>query len=1178
MGERLAGYVFGMRCRTSVNSMREKGVREEKWTSFDLRTVKFPPTQTSSVRRAALIQTFEADLIRALGIISPSAALYAQAVIAGVQQDLPIYRRRDDKTTEKDWTVKLPEEQWHSRAEAVVNLQLQNVGISQECWDLARMLRHNPPVRLILMAAYHRLLPARSREEDDLHQYVTDPAAGDQGAISTFQKLQLWKGAARRLRQMGGVLPGVTTLMSAFDKILAAFNTNNPRGNWFYQTERNKMPMDDVSPEEAATFFHTVEVNLNQTTTVVGWVPHASKAHAVDARPKAKPKAKAAMSPERVKSSSAPSTPLRTEGPAPPRDPPSTSTPSKETPGKGKGKMDPEQARKVAANKKGQQCIRFFRGNCPKGDACPYGHILGTDGKPLKIAPELLARFDRYNAARKGKGKGPFEAQMLLLNAVDCADVKCYCLLDTGANALVLPKKADMKGPEAQCTVPGGQVVSGMVVQVVACDGEEYHAVAIQGATPLLPLSWLLLLAGWKYLPKVDGGKIRVSIQSPEGREIELTERSKMHYLDQDAFWAVLTDVWKRNNLSGGMTPEQLRQTMSAREARPDVNAVSVGRPASIRFLDMKGGRRVYMKRILDAQDAIQNLSWPYQNNRTSIAGGSRALFLGAQTNRGLQHGCVVRRTFQERYQDVLLKVHALAASCSKELPYLGMYMTQLSEGQGLNRHKDYRNHEQYLNYTINFGEYEGGHLEMLREDEWQSCAVPLVWTEFTADIIEHRVREVTSGERFSVTLFTPSHLERLSERDWMNLESKGFPVHLYAERAAAGKCNQSLGNVTEQEKTDTSVQIEEIIEVHEDPSLSAVQTQVAGRAGTAEDPLTVLVDQVPQPFSVPSVSTGMSLRQLALQTREFNIEMGLPEGNSSKVVSLERGQQYSKMIMEEIHEVEMAIQSGVLHDVLAELTDVLYLILNLGQECGLQDWLDAAFALKHSDNMRKQHESVTHVSWTRTAYAKSRGCAENSLNFTVSRTGTGKWLLYSNGKLIKPYDYIPSDYSKLLAQKPREPSDVGSDRPEGNARPLHTSGHDSSQYTFANVGVQAVLRDSYPKGTNNQQGQHGWQSALMTGLMWMANVVGEYLTKLGHEPEVAPIHLPRLIDDPVSTLEQTVIDLRIAQEAKEISSILKQIGLVALLLNADGDYNAVASISLVDISLDSRVAVEQDL
>ena len=72
-----------------------------------------------------------------------------------------------------------------------------------------------------------------------------------------------------------------------------------------------------------------------------------------------------------------------------------------------------------------------------------------------------------------------------------------------------------------------------------------------------MPLSWLLLLAGWKYLPEVEKGKIRVLVQSPEGREIELTERSKMHYMDQETFWAVMADIWKRNGLSSGMTTSQ---------------------------------------------------------------------------------------------------------------------------------------------------------------------------------------------------------------------------------------------------------------------------------------------------------------------------------------------------------------------------------------------------------------------------------------------------------------------------------------------------------------------------------------------------------------------------------------------------------------------------------------------
>ena len=334
-------------------------------------------------------------------------------------------------------------------------------------------------------------------------------------------------------------------------------------------------------------------------------------------------------------------------------------------------------------------------------------------------------------------------------------------------------------------------------------------------------------------------------------------------------------------------------------------------------------------------------------------------------------------------------------------------------------------------------------------------------------------------------------------------------------------------------------------VETEEGPSVQALQTSQAGRAGKMEDALTQLVDQIPRPNPVNPGVSGHSICQLALLTREFNSAMGLPEGASAKAVSPERGRQYGQMLREEICEVEEAIRSGVLHDVLAELTDIVYLTLNLGQECGLQECMEAAFLLKHDDNMRKQHESVTHLSWTRTAHAKACNATEDSMNYTVSRTSMGKWLLYSNGKLIKPYDYVPGDYSQLLVLEAKGSPDLTSEHPEGLPRPLHTSVHDSTQYTFAHIGVQAAMCDDHPKGATNQTGQHGWQSAIMTGMMWLSSVVGEYLGKLDQEPEVSPIHLPRLIDDPVSTLEQTVMDLQIAYEAREISGILKQLGLI---------------------------------
>ena len=192
------------------------------------------------------------------------------------------------------------------------------------------------------------------------------------------------------------------------------------------------------------------------------------------------------------------------------------------------------------------------------------------------------------------------------------------------------------------------------------------------------------------------------------------------------------------------MTPDQLTASLPHRKVLCSTNVTAMNKTASVRFLDMKMTRKGYTRRVVETQKTILEMSWPTQINRTSAVGGSRALFLEAQTNRGLQNGRVAKRTFDVPYATILEKARALAKCCEKELPYLRMYITQLVAGQGLSQHRDYRNNESYLNYTINFGKYEGGHLEMLRGRERQSRAVPLVWTESTADIIEHRLQEAT--------------------------------------------------------------------------------------------------------------------------------------------------------------------------------------------------------------------------------------------------------------------------------------------------------------------------------------------------------------------------------------------------------------------------------------------------
>ena len=81
------------------------------------------------------------------------------------------------------------------------------------------------------------------------------------------------------------------------------------------------------------------------------------------------------------------------------------------------------------------------------------------------------------------------------------------------------------------------------------------------------------------------------------------------------------------------------------------------------------------------------------------------------------------------------------------------------------------------------------------------------------------------------------------------------------------------------------------------------------------------------------------------------------------------------------------------LHEVLAESIDILYLTFNLLQECGLEGAIEPAFLMKHEDNMKKQHETVAHLAWTRNVYTQSSGKTEAEMAFTVSRTEGGKWL-----------------------------------------------------------------------------------------------------------------------------------------------------------------------------------------
>ena len=110
----------------------------------------------------------------------------------------------------------------------------------------------------------------------------------------------------------------------------------------------------------------------------------------------------------------------------------------------------------------------------------------------------------------------------------------------------------------------------------------------------------------------------------------------------------------------------------------------------------------------------------------------------------------------------------------------------------------------------------------------------------------------------------------------------------------------------------------------------------------------------------------------------------------------------------------------GGVHEVLFESVDVLYLTVlyltfNLIQECGLEQVLEPAFLMKHGGNLKKQHETLARLTWTRSVHTKSCDATHEAMEYTVSRTERREVVAVLQGKIVKPYDYVPRDFSMLL-------------------------------------------------------------------------------------------------------------------------------------------------------------------
>ena len=307
-----------------------------------------------------------------------------------------------------------------------------------------------------------------------------------------------------------------------------------------------------------------------------------------------------------------------------------------------------------------------------------YEHQVGDDGKPVPVGPEILQRFDdavkRYNETRaqaqakpKAAPRGGVTASMIILEPDDLQhgvvvnatqalnDDEHYAMLDSGTNAIIVPLHPRMEGEVAECQVPSA-TVTGPIVQTYEFEGKRRLVVALPNSAILVSQEWLTHIAGWTFVsgpkPGLEGSACENTVyRAGANKSYKLSMKNGLPYLSRELFWLGMHDIARKATLLSGHTLDDLREMLDtmAREPQPQiysVKTIAVPEPSKVVFTKVTHTMHF---RPSDVRKEI--VKWfehfhPTPNsNRGRLSGSAASLTFGAQTGRGSDRSCVIKRT-----------------------------------------------------------------------------------------------------------------------------------------------------------------------------------------------------------------------------------------------------------------------------------------------------------------------------------------------------------------------------------------------------------------------------------------------------------------------------------------------------------------------------------------------------
>ena len=209
----------------------------------------------------------------------------------------------------------------------------------------------------------------------------------------------------------------------------------------------------------------------------------------------------------------------------------------------------------------------------------------------------------------------------------------------------------------------------------------------------------------------------------------------------------------------------------------------------------------------------------------------------------------------------------------------------------------------------------------------------------FDALKVVHRVTPVQTGVRYSITLYTPGKLDRLTAQDWDVLARKGFPIYLYDPLPAKMRRLTTPSHVmnlnSESEKTQAYGSRELAKELYQHRSH-----------------LALLSHHLDENLVKPK-----TLLDCCKDAQEFMDEYVLNDGHDKGTlyqVYLMRVWGQRTRMLGLFHALEYHAESNDRHGYLWTLTNMLRLTFHMANEAGLETVFPAAYSLKHASDMEK--------------------------------------------------------------------------------------------------------------------------------------------------------------------------------------------------------------------------------